>query len=141
MPASLAAVHPRFGTPWVAVVLSAALYAAFAAFSFKELIVLNVWLYSLSLLVELAAFVRLRATEPTMVRPWRVPGGRAGALVVAVVPALFALGALAPAGGGHTAGGGLAAAGRADNEVLLAPAPQHPSPPDRAARKPRPHAT
>src|SRR3989442_15498420 len=105
MPASLAAVHPRFGTPWVAVVLSAALYAAFAAFSFKELIVLNVWLYSLSLLVELAAFVRLRATEPTMVRPWRGPGGRAGAPVGAGGPPPVAPGALAPAGGGRPAGG------------------------------------
>ena len=64
MPAGLAAIHPRFGTPWVAIVLSAVLYAAFAAFSFKELIVLNVWLYSLSLLVELAAFVWLRVREP-----------------------------------------------------------------------------
>ena len=60
MPARLAAIHPRFGTPWVAIVLSAALYSAFAVFSFKELIVLNVWLYSLSLLIELAAFVWLR---------------------------------------------------------------------------------
>ncbi len=75
MPARLAAIHPRFGTPWVAVVLSAVIYAAFAAFSFKELIVLNVWLYSLSLLVELAAFVWLRVREPG----WRGPGGcRAG---------------------------------------------------------------
>src|SRR2546425_2936140 len=113
MPASLAAVHPRFGTPWVAVVLSAALYAAFAAFSFKELIVLNVWLNSLSLLVELAAFVRLRATEPTMVRPWRGPGGRGGGPVVGVVPPPFPPGAQGPAGGGHTAGGGVGGGGRA----------------------------
>src|SRR3989442_7257541 len=101
MPASLAAVHPRFGTPWVAVVLSAALYAAFAAFSFKELIVLNVWLYSLSLLVELAAFVRLRATEPTMVRPWRVPGGLGRGLGVARVPPPVALWGLCTACRGH----------------------------------------
>ena len=76
-------VHPRFGTPWVAVVVSAAIYAAFAVFSFKELIVLNVWLYSLSLLVELAAFVWLRVARAGMARPWRVPGGMPTALVVA----------------------------------------------------------
>ena len=55
--------------------VSAALYSAFAVFSFKELIVLNVWLYSLSLLVELAAFVWLRVRQPSLARPWRVPGG------------------------------------------------------------------
>jgi amino acid transporter len=109
MPASLAAVHPRFGTPWVAVVISAALYAAFAVFSFKELIVLNVWLYSLSLLVELAAFAWLRLREPTLPRPWRVPGGLALVGVVAAVPAALSLLAMATAGWLNTLAGVLAA--------------------------------
>jgi amino acid transporter len=105
MPSGLAVVHPRFGTPWVAVVVSAAVYAAFAAFSFKELIVLNIWLYSLALLVELAAFLWLRLREPTMARPWRVPGGLATASVVAGVPAALALLAMATAGWLNTAVG------------------------------------
>ena len=109
LPAWLGAVHPRFGTPWPAVVLSSALYAAFAAFSFKELVVLNVWLYSLALLVELAAFLWLRAAEPGMPRPWRVPGGPAGALLVAGFPAAFAVGAMATAGWRNTVAGVLAA--------------------------------
>src|SRR2546428_577670 len=65
MPAWLGVVHRRFGTPWAAVVASAALYAIFAVFSFKELIVLNVWLYSLSLLVELAASSGSASTSQT----------------------------------------------------------------------------
>ena len=109
MPARLAAIHPRFGTPWVAIVLSAVLYAAFAAFSFKELIVLNVWLYSLSLLVELAAFVWLRVREPGLARPWRVPGGMTTALVVAGVPAALSLLAMATAGWLNTLAGVVAA--------------------------------
>ena len=109
MPSGLAAVHPRFGTPWVAVVVSAAIYAAFAAFSFKELIVLNVWLYSLGLLVELAAFLWLRLREPAMARPWRVPGGLVTAGVVAAVPAALSLLAMATAGWLNT-GVGVAAA-------------------------------
>src|SRR5207237_5673809 len=109
MPRWLGAVDPRFGTPWTAVVVSAALYAAFAVFSFKELIVLNIWLYSLSLLVELAAFVRLRVSAPAMPRPWRVPGGLATAWVVAGVPALLAVLAMATAGWLNTAAGVIAA--------------------------------
>jgi amino acid transporter len=109
MPAGLARVHPRFGTPWVAVGLSAAIYAAFAVFSFEELIVLDVWLYSLSLLVELAAFVRLRVSEPSMARPWRVPGGLAMAIVVAGVPAALSLLAMATAGWLNTLAGVTAA--------------------------------
>jgi amino acid transporter len=109
MPAALAVIHPRFGTPWVAVVLSAALYAACATFSFRELIVLNIWLYSLSLIVELAAFLWLRRAEPALPRPWRVPGGPAGAGLAAGLPALFALGAMATAGWLNTASGVTAA--------------------------------
>jgi amino acid transporter len=109
LPAPLGVVHSRFGTPWAAVALSSAFYAAFAVFSFRDLIVLNIWLYSLSLLVELAAFLWLRRAEPSMPRPWRVPGGRAGAVTVAVLPALFALGALATAGWLDTAAGAGAA--------------------------------
>jgi amino acid transporter len=109
MPRWLGAVDQRFGTPWTAVVVSAALYAAFAVFSFKELIVLNVWLYSLSLLVELAAFVRLRVTAPEMPRPWRVPGGLVGAVGVVVFPVLFCVGAMATAGLMNTIAGVTAA--------------------------------
>jgi amino acid transporter len=109
MPAWLGAIHPRFGTPWAAVVVSAALYAAFAIFSFKELIVLNVWLYSISLLVELAAFVQLRLSEPGMARPWRVPGGLGIAVLVASVPGALSLLAMATAGWLNTLAGVTAA--------------------------------
>src|SRR5262249_1564724 len=44
LPRALASLHPRFHTPWVAVLVSAALYSALAAFSFKELVVLDMWL-------------------------------------------------------------------------------------------------
>jgi amino acid transporter len=109
MPRWLGAVDPRFGTPWTAIVVSAALYAGFAVFSFKELIVLNVWLYSLSLLVELAAFVRLRVVAPELPRPWRVPGGLAVAVAVVACPVLFCLGAMATAGVTNTIAGVAAA--------------------------------
>ena len=109
MPQWLAGVHPRFGTPWPAVLVSSALYAAFAAFSFKDLIVLNIWLYSLALVVELAAFVYLRISAPGMPRPWRVPGGLPTACVVAGCPAVFALAAMATAGALNTAAGIIAA--------------------------------
>ena len=109
MPPWLGAVGRRFGTPWTAVLVSAALYAAFAVFSFKELIVLNVWLYSLSLLVELGAFVRLRVTAADMPRPWRVPGGHFIAVSVVAFPVLFCVVAMVTAGWMNTIAGVTAA--------------------------------
>jgi amino acid transporter len=108
-PRVLAAVHPRYGTPWAAILVSAAVYTACAAFSFKELIVLNVWLYSLTLLVELAAFLKLRARGVLARSAWRVPGGWPGALAVTAPPSLFALAAMATAGWLDTAAGVAAA--------------------------------
>ncbi len=98
LPSVVAKVHTRYGTPWVAVVLSSVIYSAFAAFSFKELVVLDNWLYSLSLLVELAAFLALRRREPGLQRPWRVPGGGVGALIAVALPSGLALLAMAMAG-------------------------------------------
>jgi amino acid transporter len=109
MPAWLGAIHPRFGTPWAAIGVSALFYGALAVFSFKELVVLTMWLYSLALIVELAAFLRLRLAEPSLARPWRVPGGVPGALVVVAAPGLFAVGAMATAGWSNAIAGLVAA--------------------------------
>jgi amino acid transporter len=109
LPAWLGSVSSRTGAPWVAVVLSSVCYSAFAVFSFKELIVLNVWLYSIALLLELAAFVALRLREPELPRPWRVGGGAAGMWLVAGLPAALSLLAMATAGWQNTVAGVIAA--------------------------------
>ncbi len=103
LPPFIATVHVRYGTPWVAVLVSSLIYTVFAGFSFRELVVLNNWLYSLSLLVELSAFLALRAREPGLPRPWRVPGGPAGAWVAVALPSACALLAMATAGPFNTA--------------------------------------
>jgi amino acid transporter len=105
LPRWLAAVHTRTGVPWAAVLVSSAGYSLFALASFKELIVLNVWLYSLTLLLELAAFVALRLREPALIRPWRVGGGALGLWLTAALPSAAALLAMATAGWRNTAAG------------------------------------
>jgi amino acid transporter len=109
MPSALATVHPRLGTPWVSVVVSSACYSVFAYWSFKELIVLDMWLYSLALLLELAAFVALRLREPDLPRPWRVGGGAIGMWATALTPAACGVLAMATAGWTNTAIGVMAA--------------------------------
>jgi len=109
MPAALGRLHPRFGTPWAAVILSSVGYSACAFWSFKELIVLNIWLYSIALLLEMAAFVALRLREPGLSRPWRVGGGALGMWLAAGLPALCCLLAMATAGWANTVVGVLAA--------------------------------
>lgn len=105
LPRPLAALHARTGVPWVAVLASSAGYSLFAFASFKDLIVLNVWLYSLTLLLELAAFVALRLREPALARPWRVGGGSLGLWLTAALPSAAALLAMSTAGWTNTAAG------------------------------------
>src|SRR5260370_37537196 len=64
--AAFGAAHRRFGTPWVAVIVSAALCSVLAALSFRGLGIIDLWLYSPSLLVELAALLRLRRLVPRL---------------------------------------------------------------------------
>lgn len=109
LPAWLGSVSARTGTPWASVVISSVCYSAFAVFSFKELIVLNIWLYSIALLLELAAFVALRLREPGLPRPWRVGGGPLGMWLVAGLPAALSLLAMATAGWQNTVAGVIAA--------------------------------
>ncbi|HEY4910045.1 MAG TPA: APC family permease, partial [Methylomirabilota bacterium] len=102
LPHWLAATQARTGVPWAAVLVSSAGYSLFALASFKELIILNVWLYSLTLLLELAAFVALRLREPALARPWRVGGGSTGLWLTAALPSGAAVLAMATAGWKNT---------------------------------------
>ncbi|MBI2528791.1 MAG: hypothetical protein HYV93_22765 [Candidatus Rokubacteria bacterium] len=70
---------------------------------------LNMWLYSLALLLELGAFVALRLREPDLARPWRVGGGLTGMWLTAALPAAVCLLAMATAGWLDTAMGVAAA--------------------------------
>ena len=108
MPHALARVQPHLGTPWVSVIVSSVCYSFFAYWTFKELIVLDMWLYSITLLLELAAFVALRLREPDLPRPWRVGGGAPGMWATVVLPSACCLLAMGTAGWTNTLVGVLA---------------------------------
>ena len=98
LPRSLSLLHRRYATPWVAIVISSVAYSVLALLPFTDLVVLDVWLYSLALVVELGAFLAIRVREPSLTRPWRVPGGLTGAGLVVGLPSALALLAIATSG-------------------------------------------
>jgi amino acid transporter len=75
------------GVPWVAVLACAACWALCLGLSFTKLVMLDVLLTGLSILLEFASLVALRIREPHLPRPYRVPGGLAGAIAVGLPPA------------------------------------------------------
>jgi amino acid transporter len=74
LPFVLARVSSR-GIPTAALLASCLVAAALAAFTFENLIVLDVLLYSASVLLEVLALIVLRRKYPDAVRPFRIPGG------------------------------------------------------------------
>jgi amino acid transporter len=77
------------GAPWVAVLACAALWTLSLGLSFERLVSLDILLYGTSLVLEFVALVVLRVREPDLPRPFRVPGGTAGAVALGVGPVLL----------------------------------------------------
>jgi amino acid transporter len=86
LPPVFARVLPRTGVPWVSVLVCAVVWTASLGLSFEHLVSLDILLYGSSLILEFVALVALRIREPGLARPFRVPGGLAGAALLGVLP-------------------------------------------------------
>lgn len=91
LPRGLTRESHRYGTPWVAIVVCAAIYSVFTLGPFQALVVVDVFLYSCALLLEFAALVALRIRMPNLSRPFRIPGGWPAVAAVIVFPVLIVL--------------------------------------------------
>ncbi len=94
LPPAFAAKHPKFGTPWIAILISSAIYALLAFHTMAQLLTVYVWLRILVTVLTVLAAWRLRRQQPEMKRPFRIPWGRAGLAYVVVAPMLMSAVAL-----------------------------------------------
>jgi amino acid transporter len=86
--------HPKSGAPWVAVVVCALFWALCYPLGFEKSLILDVLLTGLSILLEFWALAALRIREPNLARPYRVPGGTAGAILIGLPPLALIVAAL-----------------------------------------------
>lgn len=89
LPPALTRLHPRFGTPVVAILVCTVFYALFSLKSFGELVVADVFVYSAALMLEFVALIVLRIKEPDLPRPFRIPGGVPTLVALALAPAII----------------------------------------------------
>jgi amino acid transporter len=94
LPAVLTRQHSRYGTPWLAIVVSATIYALLAWQSLAQLITVYIWLRSATTVLTVLSAWKLRRTKPNMARAFKIPGGNAGLLYVVGAPVVMALLAL-----------------------------------------------
>jgi amino acid transporter len=96
LPRFLTRIHPGFGTPALAIIVSGAIYAAFAMFTLTQLIAVYAWLRVATSVMTVLSAWKLRRLKPEMPRPFVIPGGSKGLLYAVAAPVM--LGILATAG-------------------------------------------
>ncbi len=89
LPGVFGKLHARTRAPWVAIAVCAIGWAMCLGLGFERLVTIDILLYGSSLLLEFAALIALRYREPALNRPFRVPGGMAGAWLVGLCPMLL----------------------------------------------------
>jgi amino acid transporter len=94
LPHVLTRKHVRYGTPWLAIVVSAAIYALLAWQTLTQLISVYIWLRSATTVLTVLSGWKLRKKRPELKRTFIVPGGHAGLLYVVAAPIAMALVAL-----------------------------------------------
>jgi amino acid transporter len=119
MPRVFARTLPTSEVPWVSVIVCCIAWTACLTLGFQRLIELDVLVYGLSLLLEFVALVALRLNEPMLKRPFRVPGGLVGSVLLGVPPMVLIATALWS--GRHESAGRLPTLGLGSMLVIAGP--------------------
>ncbi|XP_057515636.1 probable polyamine transporter At3g13620 [Amaranthus tricolor] len=89
LPRFCAARSKWFNTPWVGILGATVITLGVSFLDFKDLISSTNFLYSLGMLLEFASFLWLRIKKPQLRRPYRVPMGMPGLVIMCLVPSVF----------------------------------------------------
>lgn len=86
---SIFASRSKYGTPTISILCSATGVIFLSWMSFQEILEFLNFLYSVGMLLEFAAFIRLRIKKPDLHRPYKVPLQTFGATMLCLPPALL----------------------------------------------------
>jgi len=89
LPAAFTKLHPKYKTPYFAILISAFIYTALSILPFDQLAEIDVILYSSALLLEFAALLILRKKEPNLHRPYKIGGGWPFVILITAIPTLL----------------------------------------------------
>ncbi|XP_010939690.2 probable polyamine transporter At3g19553 isoform X1 [Elaeis guineensis] len=83
------AIRSKYGTPTISILFSASGIIFLSWMSFQEILEFLNFLYALGMLLEFAAFIKLRIKKPDLHRPYKVPVGTLGAVLLCLPPAFL----------------------------------------------------
>ncbi|KAL0009561.1 hypothetical protein SO802_011063 [Lithocarpus litseifolius] len=79
----------HYGTPLIGILFSASGVFLLSWLSFQEIIAAENFLYCFGMILEFIAFVWLRVEHPTLYRPYKIPGGIVGAILLCISPTIL----------------------------------------------------
>jgi amino acid transporter len=94
LPQALTQRHPRYGTPWIAIMVSATIYGLLAVHTLTQLITVYIWLRIATSIMTVLAAWQLRRKRPEMHRPFVIPGGHTGLVYAVAAPLVMSFVAL-----------------------------------------------
>ncbi|XP_057494592.1 probable polyamine transporter At3g19553 [Actinidia eriantha] len=83
------ASRSKYGTPTISILCSATGVVFLSGMSFQEILEFLNFLYATGMLLEFAAFIKLRISKPDLCRPYRVPLQTVGATILCLPPAIL----------------------------------------------------
>lgn len=74
---------------WCSLLFCGLIWTLALSLSLDRILLLDILLYGASLILEFVALIVLRIREPDLVRPFRIPGGTRGAVLIVASPCLL----------------------------------------------------
>jgi amino acid transporter len=76
----------KAAVPMIALFAMSTLWLAALGLNFDRMVMLDILLAGSSMVLEFIALIVLRYKEPNLLRPFEVPGGKAGAIICGILP-------------------------------------------------------
>lgn len=79
-------LHPKFNTPYISICIFSAVASILSAFTFTDLLIMDVTLYGAGLLLEFISLVVLRLKDPLAHRSFKIPLKVPGLIILFLLP-------------------------------------------------------
>lgn len=79
----------RYGTPVIGILFSASGVLLLSWLSFQEIVAAENFLYCFGMILEFISFIRLRVKYPATTRPYKIPIGTVGAILMCIPPTVL----------------------------------------------------
>ncbi|HEY2581717.1 MAG TPA: APC family permease [Mucilaginibacter sp.] len=90
-------LHPRFKTPYISIIACSVIVSFMILWPFGDLVIIDVTVYGAGLFLEYASLIKLRRTAPDTPRPFKIPLGTGGLVLMVALPVIVYSVALAGA--------------------------------------------